>query len=103
MKLERESMIEDVDAEVLALLDSKILRGVERARVESVRELVTHGEVGIAVENLCENVFDLDGPFDSADGAWLSKLERVVRGLGLRPHYVRIVHEVMARVQEPEA
>jgi len=58
---------------------------------------VLHGEVGVAVENLCENVFDVEQPLDEADHAWLVSLDGVVRRMGLKASYSRIVREVMDR------
>lgn len=78
-----------LEADVSALLAAQHLREVvEPDRLADMKDLVRHGEYGIAVENLCENLYDATQPLE---GSWVTALEEIVERLGLDEHYRGIV------------
>jgi hypothetical protein len=87
----------EIERDVLRLLEGSMVRGIAAERVSSVRDLVMHGEVGIAVENLCENLFESAVATAEIDTAWLSALEEIIGRIGLDERYARLVRAVAAR------
>lgn len=86
---------EDLEARILELLQSPDLADrVPRDRLDDICDLIKHGEYGVAVENLCENLFDVTDPLSAQ---WLARLEQIVLDLGLDDHYRNIVRKIERR------
>jgi hypothetical protein len=90
-------MLTDLERDVMALLDPTVLKDVEPDRIESMRDLVIHGEAGVAVEILCANVGDLDPPLESRHLRWLAALQEIVERIPLDKHYATLVRDATAR------
>ena len=82
----------EIEAALLTLLAAPELQvAVPSDRVEDVRDLVIHGEYGVAAENLCEN---LNEGISAMDERWLEAFEDIVLALQLDSHYLNLLRKL---------
>lgn len=83
----------EVEAELLAVIGSCHNLGVPCGDLEQMIALTTAGEPGVALENLCEQLFEYDA---NVPVSTLERLTNLARELGVRSDYV-------ARLAAPSA
>ena len=61
--------------------------------IQDAHDLASHNESGVALENLCENLYEWEFPLTEEI---FSDIQRLANQLGLKQHYVDIVKKLLA-------
>jgi hypothetical protein len=86
----------DFESTVEALIKSSHRLGdrISWERLAHIRNLVAHGEYRIAIENLCENLYECEGSFDES---WIADLEEIALRLELEEYYLNLIRSLSKR------
>jgi len=63
------------------------------AAIEDARDLVAHGEEGVALENICQNLFEWDFPLSRAD---YERLQQIGRHYGFESDTWSFLEKIVA-------
>lgn len=63
------------------------------AAIEDARELIEHGDVGTALEDICQNLYEWDFPLSRAH---YDRLQQIGRSLGFKSRTWSFLEEIVA-------
>jgi hypothetical protein len=85
---------ESIEEDLLRLIRAGSFGAIPRERLDTIEDLVTHVEYGVALELLCSNLDDFEV---EVDPRWALALEFAVDRLGLDSHYRALVRGLRIR------
>jgi hypothetical protein len=86
---------ESIEDDLLRLIRAGSYGEIPRERLDTIEDLVTHVEYGVALELLCSNLDDFEVVVDEG---WALALEMAVDRLALDSHYRELVRNLKRRM-----